>query len=317
MLSENVKPSHYTLEFDVNLKTFKVLGKESIKISVKEPTAKILLHAADMKITKCSVVWAGNEMKARTKVDKKKEELVVTLPQKIVADAELRLEFEGVLNEGLNGFYRSKYVQRGRTRYLATTHLEPADCRRVFPCFDEPLFKATFDVSVVIDSKLKAIYNMPDVKTEKFKAGKKRVSFARTPLMSTYLFYIGIGDFEFNESNLGDTVISIATTPGKSKLTDFAMDCTKKFLGYYNDYFGVPYPLPKLDLIAVPDFESGAMENWGAITFRELGLLYDPKTTSTGIKHWIAEVIAHELAHMWFGDLVTMKWWDDLWLNES
>ena len=223
----------------------------------------------------------------------------------------------GTLNDRLLGFYRSQYKDKsGKRKYLATTQFEAADARRAFPCWDEPAVKATFDVSLIIDKELSAISNMPQ-KTTKKSGTKTLVEFERTPVMSTYLLYLGVGDFEFLETKLRNIKIRVVTTRGKKSKAKLSLDLTKKFLAEYEKYFGIKYPLPKLDMLAIPDFAAGAMENWGAITFRETILLYDPKTSSTRTKQYIAEVISHEIAHQWFGNLVTMKWWNDLWLNES
>ena len=215
------------------------------------------------------------------------------------------------------GFYKSQYKdKKGKTKYLATTQFEAADARRAFPCWDEPAVKATFDVSLLVDKHLDAISNMPVI--SKKKTGTKILhKFGRTPIMSSYLLYLGVGEFEYLHGKLRNIKIRIVTTKGNKNKGKLSLDFTKKFLGEYEKYFGIKYPLPKLDMIAIPDFAAGAMENWGAITFREAILLYDAKTSSTRTKQYIAEVISHELAHQWFGNLVTMKWWNDLWLNES
>jgi len=316
-LPEGVRPVNYDVTLDVNLKNFRFKGGEFIQLEIKEPTNEIKLNSVDLKINICELTLA-NKKKVRPEIrlNEEKEQLILKFQGKVSGKAELFINFEGTLSETLAGFYRSKYEHDGETKYLATTQFEPADARRALPCFDEPDFKATFEVSFLIDPNLQAISNTPTVKEEK-SGNKKLVKFAKTPLMSTYLLYLGVGEFEFLEGNLGKTKIRIATTPGKKQFGEFALDCTKKFLKYYNDYFGIPYPLPKLDQIAIPDFAAGAMENWGAITYKEAAVLFDPKTSSTATKQAIADTIAHELAHQWFGNLVTMKWWNDLWLNES
>jgi len=214
------------------------------------------------------------------------------------------------------GFYRSRYKDKGKTKYLATTQFEAADARRAFPCWDSPEAKATFDISIITKKHFEAISNMPEISRKKV-GDKIYHKFARTPIMSTYLLYLGVGEFEFLTGKTGKLVIRIITTKGNKSNAKYSLDLTKKLIPAYEKYFGIKYPLPKLDLIAIPDFASGAMENWGSITFRESFLLYNPKTSSTKTKQFIAEVISHEIAHQWFGNLVTMKWWNDLWLNES
>lgn len=312
-----VWPQNYEIIFEPDFKNFTFSGKERISIEIAKPTNKFVLNCAEIKIKNCFVVIKGKTLKARVNLDKKNEELTIIIREKIKGKADLFIDFVGILNDKLVGLYRSQYKdKKGKTKFMATTQFEAADARRAFPCWDEPEAKATFDVSVIVDKNLTAISNMP-VKSKK-KIGKKTLyKFGRTPVMSTYLLYLGVGELEFLQGRLGKTMIRIVTTKGKKNLGKLSLLFTKQFLKWYEDYFKIPYPLPKLDMIAVPDFASGAMENWGAITFRETILLYDPNTSSTETKQHIAEVISHEIAHQWFGNLVTMKWWNDLWLNES
>ena len=312
-----VWPKNYNVTFEPDFKNFTFMGKEKISVEIAKPTNKFILNSAEIKIKNCFVIIKGKTLKAKVNFDEKNEELTVTMPKKIKGKADLFIDFIGILNDKLVGLYRSEYKDKqGKTKFMASTQFEAADARRAFPCWDEPEAKATFDVSVITDCNLTAISNMPII--SKKKIGKKTLyKFGRTPVMSTYLLYLGVGELEFLQGRLGKTMIRIITTKGKKNLGKLSLQFTKQFLKWYEDYFKIPYPLPKLDMIAVPDFASGAMENWGAITFRETILLYDPKTSSTETKQHIAEVISHEIAHQWFGNLVTMKWWNDLWLNES
>ena len=310
-----VFPINYDLQFEPDFDKFKFRGKEKVLIQTK-PTRQIVLNSAELEIKDCQIIINKKTIRPKVRLDVKNEKLILSLPEKISGKAMLLIDFIGTLNDKLVGFYRSKYEYRGKEKLLATTQFEAADARRAFPCWDEPEAKATFDVSLIVDNNLTAISNMPVI--SKKKTGKKTIfRFARSPIMSTYLLYFGVGEFEFLEGRLGKTLIRIVTTKGKKMLGKIALQFTKQFLSFHQDYFGIKYPLPKLDMIAIPDFASGAMENWGAITFRETVLLYDPKTSSTETKQHIAEVISHEIAHQWFGNLVTMKWWNDLWLNES
>ncbi len=316
-LPESVRPISYNLLFEPDLTNFKFSGTEEIELDVNAPTSEIILNSKDLKVKICKVENSGLTIEPKVELDNEKERLVLRLNKNISGKTKLRIDFEGDLNDSLSGFYRSKYKDKnGNEKYLATTQFEAPYARRAFPCFDEPNYKATFDVSMRIDKDLQAISNMPIIK-EVNEGGKKLVRFDRSPRMSTYLLYLGAGDFEFLEEKHGEKTIRIVTTRGKREQAGFALDLAKKFLSYFEEYSKIPYPLPKLDLIAVPDFASGAMENWGAITFREVLILFDQKTTSIRIKKRIAEVIAHELWHQWSGNLVTMKWWNDLWLNES
>ena len=309
-------PINYVLSFEPDLQKFIFEGKESIEIKCKKPTRIITLNCAEIKIHSCHITHKNQKIPCTTKTDNKKEELIITLAQKVQGQAFIHIEFQGMLNDRLLGFYRSQYKQNGKTKFLATTQFEAADARRAFPCWDEPEAKATFEISLITDNKFSAISNMPVKSITKL--GKKKLhKFGKTPIMSTYLIYLGVGEFEYLLGRIGKTQIRVVTTKGNKSKGKFALDLGKKLLVSYEKYFGIKYPLPKLDLIAIPDFAAGAMENWGAITFRETILLYDPNTSSTKTKQFIAEVISHEIAHQWFGNLVTMKWWNDLWLNES
>lgn len=309
-------PINYTLTFEPDLKKFTFFGTEQITVSCKKSTNKITMHCAELKIKSCTVQYGNKTISSVPKTDEKKEELTIKLSQKIKGDAIISLEFQGILNDRLLGFYRSQYKQNGKTKYLATTQFEAADARRAFPCWDEPEAKATFEISIITDKKFSAISNMPVISKKKIK-NKTLYKFDKTPVMSTYLIYLGVGEFEYLAGKTGKVQIRVVTTKGNKSKGKYSLDLGKKLLTSYEKYFGIKYPLPKLDLIAIPDFAAGAMENWGAITFRETILLYDPKTSSTRTKQFIAEVISHEIAHQWFGNLVTMKWWNDLWLNES
>ena len=309
-------PINYRLTFEPDLKKFTFFGTETITVSCKKPTKKITMHCAELKIKSCIVKSGDDIISSTPKTNENKEELSINLSKKIKGIVVITLEFQGILNDRLLGFYRSRYEQNGKTKYLATTQFEAADARRAFPCWDEPESKATFEISIIADNQYTAISNMPEKSKKKFKT-KTLYTFQKTPLVSTYLIYLGVGEFEYLTGKAGKIKIRVVTTKGNTSKGKFSLELGKKLLTSYEKYFGIKFPLPKLDLIAVPDFAAGAMENWGAITFRETILLYDPKTSSTRTKQFIAEVISHEIAHMWFGNLVTMKWWNDLWLNES
>src|SRR5215475_12311131 len=200
---------------------------------------------------------------------------------------------------------------------MISSHLEPADARCIFPSWDEPAFKASIALTVTVPQAFLAVSNMPIAIEEPTGDGKKRVAFQPTPRMSSYLFVLAAGDLERTTADAGGVTVGVVATRGKSMQGRFALDSAVDLLGYFNDYFGVTYPVPKLDLIAVPGGFGGAMENWGGITFYESALLFDPKNSSMETKQDIFSVVAHEMAHQWFGDLVTMAWWDNLWLNEG
>nr|AIF24759.1 peptidase M1 membrane alanine aminopeptidase (trf2/trf3) [uncultured marine thaumarchaeote SAT1000_39_F02] len=312
-----VIPINYELMFEPLFHNFKFNGEEIITINLSKPTNSIKIDAAELSIKESHIIQGGKIISSESSLNEKDEKLTIKLAKKIKGKAKLSIKFTGTLNDRLLGFYKSQYKdKKGKTKYLATTQFEAADARRAFPCWDEPAVKATFDVSLLVDKHLDAISNMPVI--SKKKTGTKILhKFGRTPIMSTYLLYLGVGEFEYLHGKLRNIKIRIVTTKGNKNKGKLSLDFTKKFLGEYEKYFGIRYPLPKLDMIAIPDFAAGAMENWGAITFREAILLFDTKTSSTRTKQYIAEVISHELAHQWFGNLVTMKWWNDLWLNES
>ena len=312
-----VIPINYELMFEPLFHNFKFNGEEIITLNLSKPTNSIKIDAAELSIKESHIIQGGKIISSKSSLNEKNEKLTIKLAKKIKGKAKLSIKFTGTLNDRLLGFYKSQYKDRkGKIKYLATTQFEAADARRAFPCWDEPAVKATFDVSLLVDKHLDAISNMPVI--SKKKTGTKILhKFGRTPIMSTYLLYLGVGEFEYLHGKLRNIKIRIVTTKGNKNKGKLSLDFTKKFLGEYEKYFGIKYPLPKLDMIAIPDFAAGAMENWGAITFREAILLYDSKTSSTRTKQYIAEVISHELAHQWFGNLVTMKWWNDLWLNES
>jgi tricorn protease interacting factor F2/3 len=315
-LGDNVVPLKYVIEFEPNMKTFRFAGTEEVEVTVKAPTSAIALNAAELGITEAYVESGGKSQKAAISFRKGLERVTLKVKDKVKGRARIRLRFTGIHNDKMYGFYRSRYVVGGKEQHLLTTQFEPVDARKAFPCFDEPGMKAVFEISMVVDKGLECVSNMPILREADAGRGRKRVIFMPTPRMSSYLVYLGVGNYESVDGSLGKVKVRVLTVKGKRDLAVLAMDYARKAVKYYEDYFGVDYQLPKLDLLAIPDFAAGAMENWGAITFRESDLLCD-ESSSVSAKQSIADVIAHELAHQWFGDLVTMAWWDDLWLNES
>jgi len=314
-LPQNVRPDHYTLTLAPDLKAATFSGSESIDVTLAEPTNAITLNAIEIAFESVTVTAGGKQQKAAIALNKEKEQATFTVPEKLPAGkATLTIAYTGILNNELRGFYLSKTARRN----YAVTQFESTDARRAFPSFDEPAFKATYEISLVVDAGDTAISNGPIVSdTVGPVAGKHTLHFDTTPKMSTYLVAFLVGDFQCTAGESDGVAIRSCATPDKVALTPYSVDVAKAVLHYYNDYFGIPYPLKKLDLIALPDFEAGAMENFGAITYRETDLLIDPKTASVGAEKEVALTIAHEMAHQWFGDLVTMQWWDNLWLNEG
>mgnify|MGYP000025294792 CR=1 FL=1 len=314
-LIENAIPINYNLKFEP-ISNFKFNCFEKIKINIKKLTNTIELNAIDLKIFNAKLIYKKIEYKIHIKHDINHEKIILTINKKISGNAEIVITFQGINNDKLIGFYKSEYDLNNKKKFILTSQFEPRDARRAFVCFDEPELKASFDVSFVIDKDLMAISNMPIETQQQLKKDKNLIQFKTTPKMSTYLLYLAVGKFDFVSTKYRNIEIRIITVEGKKKLTYFALECIKKILPYYENYFKIKYMLPKLDLIAIPDFSAGAMENWGAITFTEESILGN-KNTSITDKQNIADTIAHEMTHQWFGDLVTMKWWDDLWLNES
>ena len=318
-----VRPVSYALEFEPDLQGATFAGRASIAMDCSRPASEIVLDAAELRVSSVRARdGRGAAVPAKARLDGGREALVVSLGQRVRGRLTVEVEYSGDLNDRMLGFYLSKYKEGGMERRLATTQFEAADARRAFPCFDEPAAKATFDISIIAKGGNTAISNMPVASKKRLggrgSAARTLYAFETTPVMPTYLVYLGVGEFEFIGGTTADGVaVRVAATKGNAKRGRYALGLAKELLGLYGRYFGSPYPLPKLDLIAVPDFAAGAMENWGAITFREAVLLYDPKTSSTRTKQFIAEVVSHEIAHQWFGNLVTMGWWNDLWLNES
>jgi aminopeptidase N/puromycin-sensitive aminopeptidase len=314
-LPQTVRPESYTLTLTPDLKAATFAGVESIDVTLAEPASSITLNAIEITFQGVTVTAAGKQQKATVSLDAEKEQATFTFPEKLpVGKATLSIAYTGILNNQLRGFYLSRTARRN----YAVTQFESTDARRAFPSFDEPAFKATYDVTLVVDSADSAISNGPIVSdTPGPAAGKHTLHFATTPKMSTYLVAFLVGDFQCTAGEQDGVAIRVCSTPDKVALTPYGVDVAKYALHYYNNYFGIPYPLKKLDLIALPDFEAGAMENFGAITYRETALLLDPKTASVHSKREVALVITHEMAHQWFGDLVTMQWWDNLWLNEG
>ncbi len=319
-LSKDIVPVHYTITLAPDLEAHVFSGTETIDIQVKKSTKSITLHCKDLELFDVSIKQGKLVEQAKDiTYDEKHESATLVFAQTIApGKIKLTLSFRGILNDLMRGFYKSRYHIDGKEHFMATTQFEANDARRCIPCFDEPAMKATFQVSLVIPNNKEAISNMLPTAVAEHNAGFKIVSFEKTPIMSTYLLAFLVGDFEYIEKTTKRGVkVRIITTPGKKEQGKFALDVTLKCLDYYEQYFDIPYPLNTLDMIAVPDFESGAMENWGAITYRETALLIDEEHSSLSNKQRVAIVICHELAHQWFGNLVTMEWWNDLWLNEG
>jgi len=313
---EAVDPIHYRLAIEPDLKRFDFSATVKITVETGEPITEIVLNAADLAVWRCR---AGTEEKLDEcifHVDPKNENLTLTLPRQMTGTIRLEIQYMGAINDRMAGFYRSQYMTGGVTKHIGVTQFQESDARRAFPCFDHPVKKATFDVEMIVGEGLVAISNGPVAETTDLGGGKKRVRFQQTPKMSTYLVFWGVGEFDFIEDSQ-KTLVRVAAVPGGTAHGRFALEFGRKALEYCQEYYAIPYPLAKLDLIAIPDFAFGAMENWGAITFRENLLLHYPGLTSKAGEERICEVIAHEIVHQWFGNLVSPSDWKYLWLNES
>ena len=321
-LPTSVTPNRYDITLTPNLTEFTFTGEISVEIDISAPTSQLILNAAELDISDATVLLAnGTHIEAKEiTLDQQMETATLSLNSEVPAGkAVLNSHFRGILNDQLRGFYRCQYVGADdQEHYLATTQFEATDARRAFPCWDEPAAKAVFAVKLIIPSELVALSNTPSISEMLLADGTKSVQFAETPKMSTYLLAFIVGDLACVEGISDDgTIVRVWATKGKEAQGSFALDVSLRLLKYMNWYFDIPYPLKKLDHIAIPDFAAGAMENWGAITYRETALLYDEVNSAANTQQRVAEVVSHEMAHMWFGDLVTMDWWDDLWLNES
>jgi tricorn protease interacting factor F2/3 len=309
-------PVNYKLHVIPDLDTFTFDGTVAILFEAQNPVREIVLDMLEIEVKSCRLLQDQNWADCAFTSDPEKEELRVALPEPLAGDIRLFIDYRGQINDKMAGFYRSKYTYRDKTGYMAVTQFEESDARRAFPCMDHPAHKATFDISMDIDPDLVAISNGAVKKRQPLDSGKMRVVFDQTPKMSTYLVFFGVGEFEFTHDEKDDRV-RVATLPGMQEFARFGADLGRKSLEFSEAYYGIAYPLPKMDLIAIPDFAFGAMENWGAITFRENLLLHYPDVTSRSGEERIFEVIAHEIAHQWFGNLVTPSDWRYLWLNES
>jgi aminopeptidase N len=314
-LPEVARPENYKLTFTPDLEKAKFEGDETIAIRLLKASSEITLNAVDIDFHDVTITSGGTTQKAKVTPQKEKEMVVLSVQKPLAAGpATVHIAYTGILNDEMRGLYLGK---DDKGRKYAASQFEATDARRAFPSFDEPDYKATFDITAIADKGLVAISNQKVESDTPGPGDKHTVRFATTAKMSSYLAALVVGNFEYVEADADGVPIRVYSTPGKKGMGTFALEVATNVLKYYDHYFGIKYPYGKLDLIALPDFSAGAMENTGCITFREVVLLIDEKQGSVGLKKEIAAVIAHEMAHQWFGDLVTMKWWDDIWLNEG
>lgn len=330
-LPTSLKPIHYDLLIsDVNLDNDTFKGSTNVHLIAKEETSEVYLNYRELLISESEIQVEVNGSRvgvSSVEFNEKKEYFVVKLSQSIHKDAEVivTVVYHGVLQTNMTGLYRSEYVLDGEKKVMISTQFEATDARKAFPCMDEPALKATFTVDLIISDEWMALGNMPvDEELTSKGSGSRRVKFQKTPIMSTYLLAWACGEFEYIESFTSDLYhedkplpVRIYTTKGYKKEAEYASIITPKIVDYFSRIFEVKYPLPKLDLIAVHSYSHNAMENWGLITYRSTALLYSEEKSDPSYKKKVTYVVAHELAHQWFGNLVTMQWWDELWLNEG
>lgn len=316
-LPKTIIPQRYEVRIDPSIEKGAFTGSETVSLEVRRPAREIVLHSSGLEISHARLL-SDPEIALTPKLNADDQTLTFILPQELPPGAyRLALDFTGKLNEQPRGLYISPYQAGGVTGQALVTQMEAVDCRRMFPCWDEPAFRAEFVLTAVTPEKQRAISNMPVATETPLGDGRREVTFAPTPKMASYLVALAIGDFEEVRGEVEGTKLAVFTTPGKREQARYALESTKKILAFYHDYFGIKYPLPKLDQLAIPSTGAGAMENWGCIIYNDNTLLYDPATSAQHTREWVFGVIAHEIAHQWFGNLVTMAWWDNLWLNEG
>ena len=317
-LPKDVVPTDYAIRIVPDIDKLTFAGTETVTLNVRRRVRQLVLNALKLKIEAASI--DGKELPdSAIKIDTKNELLTLALPSELpTGEHTLALRFAGIINQQGQGIFYMRYQEEGNgaRKIMLGSQFEATDARRFFPCWDEPVFRARFQLTAIVPENWLVVSNMP-VESENKIAGGKEMRFAATPPMSSYLNVFVAGELESIESRSGPTQLRVIATKGKAEMGRYALEATAQILQYYNDYFGVAYPLPKLDQIALPGGFGGAMENWGGITYYESKLLFDPNSSSEETKQDIYEVLAHEMAHQWFGDLVTMAWWDNLWLNEG
>ncbi len=316
-LPKTIIPQRYEVRIDPSIEKGAFNGSETVSLAVSQPVREIVLHSSGLEISHARLLTEP-EIALTPKLNAEEQTLTFALPQELPPGTyKLALDFTGKLTEQPRGLYISPYQANSVTGKALVTQMEAVDCRRMFPCWDEPAFRAEFVLTAVAPEKLRVISNMPVAGEMSLADGRREVTFAPTPKMASYLVALAIGDFEEVRGEMEGTQLAVFTTPGKREQARYALESTKKVLSFYHDYFGIKYPLPKLDQLAIPSTGAGAMENWGCIIYNDNTLLYDPATSAQSMRERVFAVIAHEIAHQWFGNLVTMAWWDNLWLNEG
>ncbi|HZC35229.1 MAG TPA: M1 family metallopeptidase [Chthoniobacterales bacterium] len=317
-LPKSIVPQHYVIHLEPDLERLMTKGTESVEIKVLKPSSQIVLNAVGTEIWNASLVHEASRKELKPQFDATNQVVTFTTSAPLQpGNYTLSFSFRSKISNGSRGLFVQSYDLRSKTESLLVTHFEPMDARRAFPCWDEPSFRATFQLSVKTSKENIAVSNMPATAEQAFGTDQKVVIFGQTPPMASHLVALVCGKLEWLEDQVAGIRLRVLTTPGKKEFGEFAIENTKRLLEYYNDYFGMVYPLPKLDEIALPVEVGRATENWGAITYNENLLLFDPANNSSATREQAFSFLAREVVHQWFGDLVTVAWWDNLWLSES
>ena len=316
-LPKGIVPLHYAIRIEPSIEKTSLRGSETIVIEVREEVRKIVLNSLNLEIDK-AVLETLKPIALTPQFDRENQTVTFALADELPpGEYTLALEYHGKLNEQTEGLYITRYQVGAIEKLALTTQFEATDARRMFPCWDEPVFRADFMLTAVIPEGHTAISNMPIQIVTSVAGGLKEVTFQSTPSMPSYLLAFSAGEFDVLRAEVDGIQLGVYFTEGKREQARYAMEATKKIVPFYNKYFGVKFPLPKLDQISFANVAAGGMENWGCIIYSDTAFLYDPATSGHAAKEAAFDVIAHEIAHQWFGDLVTMAWWDNLWLNEG
>lgn len=316
-LPKDVVPHHYAVRIEPDIEQATLRGTETIEIEVRKPVRQIVLNSLGLKITRARLHTSA-EVELTPQVDEGKQTLTCPLASELPPGRyQLEFSFEGKLTEQPEGLYLTRYTSAAGDKRALITQFEATDARRMFPCWDEPVFRAEFQLTAIVPARHLAVSNMPITAEHPLDGGKKEIVFGKTPRMVSYLVAFCAGEFEALEGEADGIPLRVLTTEGKREQARYALEATKQILPYFNRYFGVKYPLPKLDQLSFASTGASGMENWGCIIYNDTAFLYDPATSSQSTRERVFAVVAHEIAHQWFGDLVTMAWWDNLWLNEG
>jgi hypothetical protein len=314
-LPKDAYPRHYAIRIEPDIEGAKFSGTVDIDVETRKPMKALVLNSLGLQVSKAT---ANGEVVA-AKSDDASQFLTLTPATELAAGKHrVRIEFSGELGEAPQGIYLTRYQQPGGAWHKAiATQMEPADARRMFPCWDEPVFRSTFQLTAVVPDKHTALFNMPQSSERALGEGKREVVFGTTPAMPSYLVAFVSSELDSQHDTLNGVKLGYYATPGKRDRLSLALESTRQFLPYFNNYFGVKYSLPKLDQVSFPSVGAGGMENWGCIIYADGAFLFNPKENGFQDRRGVYGIVAHEIAHQWFGDLVTMAWWDNLWLNEG